>query len=342
VGVEWLYSVVRTHGLSVHLIPEETIRSWALITDDRDLFERIRETDYGAFLEGPGDLRSAVKVEDAVYRVLDRRIWGLLSLVGEDLKEFFETYLAKYDLENLRRVMYYIAGPGEVKPRLIPVGGRLLDRDRAVKARTLRELARAVRHDRLSRLLEEAPEDSDLAELDINLELEYLRMVDEAAERSRRVRREREAVEIVDGYVKRSLLGLALKAVRLGRLTKRISDEVRERIGGVAARAILRARGLEEALENLASSKEYRVIALASLSTYREVGEPWVLEICLGRDIVRGCSILVKRAGVISTSFLIYYMLRVEWEALLLKTLLLGRIGGVPPEKLYEAIGERI
>ncbi|HDI86665.1 MAG TPA: hypothetical protein ENF83_04585, partial [Candidatus Korarchaeota archaeon] len=169
-GSRLRYAIVRAHGLKTHLVPEETLKSWAFITDDEALFSELAKTEYGPFFAGPEDLRRADKIEEAHARVMARRARQVTSLVTGGVAEFFKAYMAKYDLENVRRIIYsLVRATAMEETALLPIQGFVLDIPVLAKANSVEQLVDLIRveeiKDQLRRWLAEGGE--DLTALDL-------------------------------------------------------------------------------------------------------------------------------------------------------------------------------
>ncbi|MDK2465188.1 MAG: V-type ATPase subunit [Candidatus Korarchaeota archaeon] len=338
-GSRLKYAIVRAHGLKTHLVPEETLKSWAFVTDDAALFSEIAKTEYGPFFGGPEDLRRADKIEEAHVRVMGRRARQLIAMLSGGVAEFFRTLLVKYDLENVRRLIYALTTGSEIPPKaaLLPIDGFLLDIKTLAKANTVEQLISLTRVEKVREVLREwyGAEERSLVSLDLMLDAAYRDMVIQKAGESRALSRDRAFLEVLQTYLDRALLASALKTV--------IKSEVgllklfEGRLDPAAYRAVSTARSLREALESLARIERYRIPATEILKSYEEVGQPWILELALSRD----AAVWARRYGSrkpLSPTYLLAYLVNVEWESIRVKTLLLARIAGLSGERAYDLV----
>ncbi len=331
------YVVVRAHGLGTHLIPEDRLRSWALIEDDSRLLSELANTEYGPFFDSPEDLRDPKAIERNSARVFGLRVRRIISLTSDPLRRLIRVYSARYDLENLRRIVYALmAGrKGEIEGAMLPLSGFLLDVGVLSKAEDLGELVQLVREAEVRSALESwrSSDGEDLSRLDVRLETAHGEMVNKAAAATGDARTEGVLREIVE----RRLLAIALKLHYEGRDVKGFSELFRGKIGGHALRAVFEAGDLEDAITRLSGLEEYKSAALLMLDSLKRVGEPWVMELALFRDAV-GRTRRVASRYPLDKPYVLWYVVECEWEWTRFKTLLLGRVSGILGPELYDLL----
>ncbi len=340
-GSRLRYAIVRAHGLKTHLVPEETLKSWAFITDDEALFSELAKTEYGPFFAGPEDLRRADKIEEAHARVMARRARQVTSLVTGGVAEFFKAYMAKYDLENVRRIIYsLVRATAMEETALLPIQGFVLDIAVLAKANSVEQLVDLIRveeiKDQLRRWLAEGGE--DLTALDLTLDATYRDLMVSSAQAVRPLRKDKAFNEILSIYLDRILLVSGLKALLKGEREPLTLFE--GRLDPAAYKVLRSAEDLRDALLTLGRIERYRHLATEVLDSYEKVGQPWILELAAYRDI----STWTLRYGTrrpISPAYLLTYLIEVEWEAMRIKTLLLSRIAGLTGERVYDLVKER-
>ena len=335
------YAIVRAHGLKTHLVPEETLKSWAFITDDEALFSELAKTEYGPFFAGPEDLRRASKIEEAHARVMARRARQVTSLVTGGVAEFFKAYMAKYDLENVRRIIYSLvrATPLE-EEAFLPIQGFVLDVPVLAKANSVEQLVNLIRVEEvktpLKRWLKENRD--NLVALDITLDAVYYDLVVSRVRSAKPLRKDGAFREILKIYLDRFLLVSALKALLK---EERPSIKMFEgRLDATAYKIVQSAEDLRDALVSLGRVERYRHMATEVLESYEKVGQPWILELAAYRDT----SVWALRYGAkrpLSPAFLLTYLIEVEWEAVRIKTLLLSRIVGLTGDRVYDLVREK-
>lgn len=336
-GSRLKYAIVRAHGLKTHLVPEETLKSWAFITDDEALFSELSKTEYGPFFAGPEDLRRASKIEEAHARVMARRARQVISMVSSGAAEFFRAYMAKYDLENVRRIIYSLErGIPLEEGSLLPIQGFVLDMPVLAKASTVDQLVDLIRLEEVrSALRSWLQQRGNLTLLDLVLDATYHDMLLARANSARALSKDGAFKQILEIYLDRVLLVSALKALMKG--DRSALHLFRRRMDSAAYKIIVSAEDLRSALVSLGGIERYRHLATEVLRSYEEIGQPWVLELAAYRDI----SVWALRYGIkrsLSPAFLLTYLIEVEWEATRIKTLLLARIAGLSGDKVYDLV----
>ena len=150
------YLICRTHGYASKLLRRDLIRELATCRSLRELAERLSDTEYGPKLKAAG---TALDFEKALAEVFVNRLSALSGLAPSRIKDFIESYLKKYEIQNLvwiARMKLGGASEGEVKRLLIPIKGvSRLDVESLIKAKNLSELINAIRESRTYQLPEE-------------------------------------------------------------------------------------------------------------------------------------------------------------------------------------------
>ena len=336
------YLAVRTHGLYSHLIDLDEMKSWALIDSDEELFNKMANTDYGAFFEGPQDLSDVSKVEDAIYRSLSVRFRRLLSLSrGTKVEALIKNFLSKYDIENLRRIVFSLTyGRTPEELYLLPIGGFKLDIGKLSKTTRVEHLIDLLEDRGLAKLIQSwyTSDEREPYRLDLNLDSYYVRTLLAMMEGRRKVIKKRSpAGLLIWSYAESYIMESALKALYLD-----ISgEEVANIYGRLPFRRLMgvirSSNSIKELLENLLKIEPYKPYAYEIMEAMREVGEPWVIEHTIEKRIyVESLRISLKQP--ISEAYILKYLNAVEWEAQNVKTILLGRISGISKDTLYKLL----
>lgn len=334
------YLVVRTHGLSSHLIDPSEIRSWIFIDDNRVLFDKISQTLYGGFFERPEDLSDPVKIDEATMRVNFIRANRLISLSrASPVETILRTYMSKYDLENIRRVVFSrLFGRGLERISLLPHEGYVQDTAKLSKVERLEDIIEIIEDRRISSGVASwlSSDKRDPSELDLVLTRVYIDSLLETVER----KRNEPIYEITSSYLENILLRTLLKAKYL-----RINDDIVVRtLSRSPFRNLLdifsSSKDLHELLDKLINIAPYRDLSLEVKESLKEVGEPWVIEHSASkRAYLEALRISLK--SPMSEAYIFSYMVSSEWESQSLRTVLLGRISGVPRELLYHLLTPR-
>ncbi len=334
------YLIVRTHGLSSHLIDPSEMRSWVFIDDNRVLFDKISQTPYGGFFEKPEDLSDPIKIEEATMRVNFIRANKLISLSrGSYIETILRTYMSKYDLENIRRIVFSrLFGRGLERVSLLPQEGYLQDTARLSKIERLEDIIEVIEDRRISSGVASwlSSERRDPSELDLILTKIYIDLLLETVEK----KGGKPIYEIISSYLENILLGTLLKSKYL-----RISDELVIRsLSKIPFRKLIDvfelSKDLDEFLDKLINISPYRAISLEVRDSLREVGEPWVIEHSVSKRAYAE-ALRISLRSPMSDAYIFSYMISSEWESQSLRTVLFGRISGVPRELLYNLLTPR-
>lgn len=338
-GAKKKYLIVRTHGLASHLVEPEEVRSWVFLEDDKALFEKLSPTMYGGFFEGPEDLRDVSKVEEACIRVNSIRARRLISLSkGTQIENLIRRFMSKYDIENLRRIIFSLLFGGRRELKLLPVGSYLIDVERISKADSFETLLEMLGDKSLVRLLSSwlSSDERDITEIDLALDRYYVDGL-ELQLKAMKAGRRSPTYLLLHSYAENILLRDLLKAkyLRVGKdmLTKLFAKLPFKMLLEIATKT----DSLEEFLDGLANLAPYRPVSIEIERAIKEVGEPWVMEhVIAKRSYMDSLRIALK--GSMSEAYILMYLISSEWESQGVKTVLLGRMSGVDPEVLYELL----
>ncbi len=337
------YLAVRTHGLYSHLLDLDEMRSWALIDSDEELFNRMTNTDYGAFFEGPQDLSNVSKVEEAIYRSLSVRFRRLLSLArGTKMELLLRNFLSKYDIENLRRIVFSLTyGRTPEELYLIPIGGFKLDIGKLSKTTKVEHLVDLLEDRGLAKIIQGwyASEYREPYRLDLSLDSYYVRTLLSMLEGIRKsvVKKRSPAGQLILSYAESYIMRSALKALYLDIK----GDEVTSIYGKLPFKRLMNvinsSSNINELLDNLLKIEPYKPYAYEIMEAMKEVGEPWVIEHTIQKKIyLESLRISLKRP--VSEAYILKYLNATEWEAQNVKTILLGRISKISRDTLYKLL----
>jgi vacuolar-type H+-ATPase subunit C/Vma6 len=330
------YLVVRTHGLSSHLIDPSELRSWIFIEDDRALFDKISQTSYGGFFEKPEDLSDPVKIEEVTMRVNFIRANKLISIArASPLENILRVYMSKYDLENIRRIVFSLLFGRLERVSLLPHPGYLYDTAKLSKAERLEDLLDLIEERKLSSLVSNwLSGDRNISELDLILTKAYIDSLIGPLKRGTPL------YEIIRSYLENMTLGLLLKAKYL-----RISNDLIIRaLSGVPFKKLLEAVNqsgdLSDFLDKLLNIAPYREVSIEVRDSLRDVGEPWVIEHSVLKRAYTE-AVRISMMSPMSEAYIISYLISSEWESQSLRTVLFGRISGVSKYILYQLLSPK-
>lgn len=332
------YLVVRTHGLASHLIDPSEIRSWIFIDDNRVLFDKISQTFYGGFFERPEDLSDPVKIEEATMRVNFIRANKLISIARvSPLEEILRRFMSKYDLENLRRIVFsHLSGRRLERLSLLPHGSYLYNTEKLLRVERLEDLVELIEDKRISATLSSwlSSEKRNVAELDLMLTRIY---IDSILELFKRKKRNNPLYKILLSYLDNLTLGNLLKAKYL-KMEKELLEKA---LSGIPFKKMLEAYvqsdDLEGFLDKLINIPAYKSVSVEVRDSLKDVGEPWVIEHSVSKRAYVE-AVRISLGNPMSEAYIISYLISSEWESQSLRTLLLGKISGVSKEVLYNLL----
>ena len=330
------YLVVRTHGLSSHLINPSELRSWVFIEDDRTLFDKISQTSYGGFFEKPEDLSDPVKIDKVTMRVNFIRANKLISVArASPLENILRVYMSKYDLENIRRIIFSLLFGRLERLSLLPHPGYLYDTAKLSKVERLEDLLDLIEERKLSSLLSSwLSGDRNASELDLMLTKVYIDSLIGL------VKRGIPLYEIIRSYLENMTLGLLLKAkyLRIG------NDLIIRTLSGIPFKKLLEAVSqsgdLPDFLDKLLNMAPYREVSIEVRDSLRDVGEPWVIEHSVLKRAYAE-AVRISMMSPMSEAYILSYLISSEWESQSLRTVLFGRISGVSKDILYQLLSPR-
>lgn len=117
-----IYIITRVHGLRTHLITPQDIQSLAKAKTLRDVADNLMKTEYAAELSQlPTQERDAVTLEDVFLRKLVDRFFFLRRTAQGKIQELLNRYCARFEIENIKRIIRAKHGQAAEQPNLIPV-----------------------------------------------------------------------------------------------------------------------------------------------------------------------------------------------------------------------------
>lgn len=328
------YLVVRTHGLMTHLLSPDRVRSWAMIPDWESLFKEISSTEYGAFMEKPEDLRSADKVTDVTLRMLGRRVRTFLEISkGDVVGEAALRYLAKYDVENLKRKIFslVIRKEGVLEERFLPIGGFLVNMDPILRAGGVDQICDLLPQGRLRDFISAwlSSGQMNIPSLDIGIDRAYLAEITAWAEMTKM----REVFRI---YAENYALGVILRSQLMG-VERELYSPMFEFLSQSVRKVLSESNTFEESLKALISTEAHKSMASELIEIYEKYGVPWTLDLSLFKELYSKIR-SIARMRPFSSAFPFSYVVAAEWESWAVRTVVLGRLSGIESEKIYDML----
>ncbi|MGC9103384.1 MAG: V0D/AC39 family V-type ATPase subunit [Candidatus Methanodesulfokora sp.] len=328
------YLVVRTHGLMTHLLNPDRIRSWAMIPDWESLFKEISSTEYGVFLEKVDDLRSADKVTDVTLRVLGRRVRTFLEISkGDVVEEATVRYLAKYDVENLKRKIFslLIRKEGVSEERFLPISGFMVSMDPILRASDVSQICDLLPQGKLRDFISAwlSSGQMNIPLLDIGIDRAYLAETIAWAERTKM----REVFRI---YAENYALGVILRSQLTG-IGSEFYSPMLEFLSQNVRKALSESNTFEESIKALLSTEAHKSMASELMGVYEKYGVPWTLDLSLFKELYSKIRSLA-RMKPLSSIFPFSYIVAAEWESWAVRTVVLGKLSGIESEKIYDML----
>jgi len=328
------YLVVRTHGLMTHLLNPDKIRSWAMIPDWESLFKEISSTEYGMFIEKQEDLKSADKVTDVTLRMLGRRVRIFLEISkGDVVGEAAVRYLAKYDVENLKRKVFslVIRKEGISEERFLPISGFISNIDSILRVSDVGQISDLLPQGKLRDFISTwlSSGQMNIPLLDIGIDRAYLTDTMTWAEMTKM----REVFRI---YAENYALGVILRSQLMG-AEREIYSSMFEFLSQNVRKVLSESNTFEESLKALLSTEAHKSMASELMEIYEKYGVPWTLDLSLFKEFFSKIRSLA-RMKPLSPIFPFSYIVAAEWESWAVRTVILGKLSGIEPEKIYDML----
>ncbi len=135
-----VYLVSRFHGIKTRLLPYNTFDAISALKSLRDLANFLSPTEYARYLEKTENL-TPESFYEAYAKVFAERL-NLIHMIPlpRNLKRFLTSYLAKYDYENVVKVLRGIKAerdPSEIKRTIIPISFSRTNLDELLQLRSV-------------------------------------------------------------------------------------------------------------------------------------------------------------------------------------------------------------
>ncbi|MEM3708459.1 MAG: V-type ATPase subunit [Nitrososphaerales archaeon] len=103
---ETIYLITRVHGLRTHLFKPEDISSLSKASDLSVMVEALLKGDYAQDVSAiPSERINAVSLTEVFYKKLADRFYFLVKITKGSLREFFEAYAKRLEVENIKRIL---------------------------------------------------------------------------------------------------------------------------------------------------------------------------------------------------------------------------------------------
>jgi vacuolar-type H+-ATPase subunit C/Vma6 len=117
------YITTRVHGLRTYLITPDNLQIMAKSKSLKDVSDNLMKTDYAPEVgQVPTQEQDAGSLEDIFHKKLVQRFFFLRSVSQGKMKELLTRYCARFEVENIKRVIRAKhGGQREEQPHLIPL-----------------------------------------------------------------------------------------------------------------------------------------------------------------------------------------------------------------------------
>lgn len=143
-----IYLVTRVHGLRTHLITQHDIQILAKAQRLKDISDSLMKTDYAPEIgQLPTEEQDAVTLEGIFLRKLVQRFFFVRRTAQGKMQDLLGRYCARFEVENIKRVIRTKHGRSTDEPDLIPLQREysLVNFPALVKAKDIDEVASLLR-----------------------------------------------------------------------------------------------------------------------------------------------------------------------------------------------------
>ncbi len=143
-----IYIVARVHGLRTHLIAPRDIHVLAKAKNLREISDNLMKTEYATEIARlPTQEQDATILEEVFLKKLVQRFFFLMRVAQGNMQNLLRRYCARFEVENIKRIIRAKHGQGAEKPRLLPVPREysLVNFSALVKAKDIDEAVSLLR-----------------------------------------------------------------------------------------------------------------------------------------------------------------------------------------------------
>jgi vacuolar-type H+-ATPase subunit C/Vma6 len=193
-GGAGIYLITRIHGLRTHLISPADIQLLAKAKNLRDVTDNLLKTDYASEIgKIPTAEQDATTLEGIFLRRLVERFYFVQRAAQGRTQELLSRYCARFEVENIKRILRAKQGQSTEEPTLIPIPREysLVNFPALVKSKDMDELASLLRDTPYHSLLEKTQQVKERGAsmiLEAALDRIYFGRVWDLARRSKGVR----------------------------------------------------------------------------------------------------------------------------------------------------------
>ncbi|WP_455369187.1 V-type ATPase subunit [[Eubacterium] cellulosolvens] len=144
-----IYLVTRTHGMRTHLLTDDNFKAMAKSRSLSEIVDLLLRSDYALDIgKLPSEQVDSLKLEMIFLKTLVERFFNLIKNAKGKGREFLENYVARIEVENLKRILRAKHTDAEIEEhKLIPLDRQhtLINFPALIKAKDIDEVASLLR-----------------------------------------------------------------------------------------------------------------------------------------------------------------------------------------------------
>jgi vacuolar-type H+-ATPase subunit C/Vma6 len=331
-----IYLVTRVHGLRTHLMTPRDIMILAKAKNLRGVTDNLMKTDYAAEIgQLPTQEQDATALENIFLRKLVQRFFFLRRAAQGKIQDLLTRYCARFEVENIKRVIRAKHGQSEEEPSLIPIPREytLVNFPALLKAKDIDEVASLLRDTPYHPILEKLQsyrESGATITLEATLDTIYFRKVWELA---RKLAGMRDLVgEEID--LRNLLIAFSLKSREISpRLIEDSVIPLSYKLPKPMLRSVLQSR-IDDAPNILAA--DYSKLASEAVNLLKS-GSSLPFEWLFSKQLYGNASAAL-RTHALQAGYIVAYLLLCECEARNLVSIATGKELNLSEEEISKGL----
>lgn len=331
-----IYLVTRVHGLRTHLMTPRDIMILAKAKNLRGVTDNLMKTDYATEIgQLPTQEQDATALENIFLKKLVQRFFFLRRAAQGKIQDLLTRYCARFEVENIKRVIRAKHGQSQEEPGLIPVPREhtLVNFPALLKAKDVDEVASLLRDTPYHPILEKLQsyrESGATITLEATLDTIYFNKVWELA---RKLAGMRDLVgEEID--LRNLLIAFSLKSREISpRLIEDSVIPLSYKLPKPMLRSVLQSR-IEDAPKILAA--DYSKLASEAVNLLKS-GSSLPLEWLFSKQLYGNASAAL-RTHALQAGYIVAYLLLCECEARNLVSIVTGKELNLSEEEISKEL----
>lgn len=331
-----IYLITRVHGLRTHLMTQQDIQILAKARSVKEISDSLMKTDYATEIgQLPTEEQDAATLEVIFPRKLVQRSFFVRRTAQGVMRDLIDRYCARFEIENIKRVIRAKHGQSTEEPDLIPIPREesLVNFPALIKAKDIDEVVSLLRDTPYHSLVERLPayrESGTSLVLEAALDRIYFGKVWELARKIVGIR------DLVGTEIDLRNLLITFSLKNSGASSRLIEDALIPlsfRLPSPMIRALIQSR-LEDA-PNLLTS-DYARLAGEALSLLRSDSAAR-LDWLFSRELYADAStVMVARS--LQAGYILAYLLLCEREARNLVSIVMGKQLNLSEEEISKGL----